>query len=276
MFSLRWSWCPTSEPDRKATALETPTGLKTLSSTLLPSLTSTLPGSSMHDFLPVRTPSSSSEHSRSNSTTPTGVHGPSLDALNGGGGGGGGAPSGTGGMGISLKRALTPGGRPTSIASPSVLPIDTNVAAPVARVTSSSNPFRRSTVLSSPFTRTSSAASITSNSSAGGAQSPVIAQRYTQANLSGIAGGRLMKVLGDFYLMVGQYGDAIKCYDDGAERSRVAGDPLWEGVAREGRAVAAIGEAWEARDGSVRSPHFVGWELITAHRVAMTIWRAKR
>ena len=60
-----------------------------------------------------------------------------------------------------------------------------------------------------------------------------------------------MKVLGDFYLLIGQYGDAIKCYDDGAERSRVAGDPLWEGVAREGRAVAAIGEAWEARDASV-------------------------
>ena len=157
-------------------------------------------------------------------------------------------------MGITLKRALTPGGRPTSIASPSISPIDTSpaVTAPVARVTSSSNPFRRSTVLSSPFTRTSSAASITSNSSAGGAQSPVIAQRYTQANLTGGAGGRFMKLLGDFYLLVGQYGDAIKCYDDGAERCRVAGDVLWEGVAREGRAVAAICEAWEARDGSVR------------------------
>lgn len=60
-----------------------------------------------------------------------------------------------------------------------------------------------------------------------------------------------MKVLGDVYLLVGMYGDAIKCYDDGAERCRVTGDVLWEAMAREGRAVAGIGEAWETRDGSV-------------------------
>ena len=53
------------------------------------------------------------------------------------------------------------------------------------------------------------------------------------------------------YLLAGMYGDAIQCYDDGAERCRVVGDVLWEAVAREGRAVAGIGEAWEGRDGSV-------------------------
>jgi hypothetical protein len=60
-----------------------------------------------------------------------------------------------------------------------------------------------------------------------------------------------MKVLGDMYLLIGLHGDAIKCYEDGAERSRVVGDVLWEAVAREGRAAAGVGEAWEARDGSV-------------------------
>jgi hypothetical protein len=60
-----------------------------------------------------------------------------------------------------------------------------------------------------------------------------------------------MKLLGDMYLLAGMYGDAIKCFDDGAERCRAVGDVLWEGVAREGRAVAGIGEAWEGRDGSV-------------------------
>jgi hypothetical protein len=58
-------------------------------------------------------------------------------------------------------------------------------------------------------------------------------------------------MLGDMYLMAGMFGDAIQCYDDGAEKARNVGDVLWEGLAREGRAVAGIGEAWEGRDGSV-------------------------
>jgi hypothetical protein len=77
------------------------------------------------------------------------------------------------------------------------------------------------------------------------------AQKYTSAPLSGLAGGRLMKLLGDMFLLAGMYADAIKCFDDGAERCRAVGDVLWEGLAREGRAVAGIGEAWEGRDGSV-------------------------
>jgi hypothetical protein len=75
--------------------------------------------------------------------------------------------------------------------------------------------------------------------------------KYTSASLSGIAGGRLLKLLGDMYLVTGSYADAIKCYEDGAERCRAVGDVLWEGLAREGRAVSGIGEAWEGRDGSV-------------------------
>jgi len=71
-----------------------------------------------------------------------------------------------------------------------------------------------------------------------------------------------MKLLGDMYLLAGMYGDAIKCFDDGAERCRAVGDVLWEGVAREGRAVAGIGEAWEGRDGSVSWTELVfGLEL---------------
>lgn len=53
--------------------------------------------------------------------------------------------------------------------------------------------------------------------------------------------------------MAGMYSDAIKCFDDSAERCRAVGDVLWEAIAREGRAVAGIGEAWEGRDGSVSS-----------------------
>lgn len=75
--------------------------------------------------------------------------------------------------------------------------------------------------------------------------------RYTSAPITGIAGGRLLKLLGDMYLLTGKYGDALKCYDEGAEKCRSVGDVLWEGLAREGRAVAGIGEAWEGRDGSV-------------------------
>jgi hypothetical protein len=71
-----------------------------------------------------------------------------------------------------------------------------------------------------------------------------------------------MKLLGDMYLLAGMYGDAIKCFDDGAEKCRAVGDVLWEGVAREGRAVAGIGEAWEGRDGSVSYPAVIAIKLI--------------
>ena len=71
-----------------------------------------------------------------------------------------------------------------------------------------------------------------------------------------------MKLLGDMYLLAGMYGDAIKCFDDGAERCRAVGDVLWEGVAREGRAVAGIGEAWEGRDGSVSYSGVIAIELM--------------
>ena len=80
--------------------------------------------------------------------------------------------------------------------------------------------------------------------------------RYTSAPLGGLAGGRLLKLLGDMYLLAGLYSDAVKCYDDGAERCRTVGDVLWEASAREGRAVAGLGEAWEGRDGSNMSQPF--------------------
>ena len=53
------------------------------------------------------------------------------------------------------------------------------------------------------------------------------------------------------YLVAGLYEDAMKCYDDAAERCRGVGDMLWEAVAREGRAVTGVGQAWGLRDGSV-------------------------
>lgn len=80
--------------------------------------------------------------------------------------------------------------------------------------------------------------------------------KYTSAPLTGIAGGRLIKLLGDMYLVTGLYADALKCYEDGAERCRAVGDVLWEALAREGRAVAGIIEAWEGRDGSTLSTPF--------------------
>lgn len=80
--------------------------------------------------------------------------------------------------------------------------------------------------------------------------------KYTSAPLTGIAGGRLIKLLGDMYLVTGMYADALKCYEDGAERCRAVGDVLWEALAREGRAVAGIIEAWEGRDGSTLSTPF--------------------
>ncbi|WVQ65923.1 uncharacterized protein L199_004101 [Kwoniella botswanensis] len=221
-----------------ATALETPAGMRTLSSTLLPSLTSTLPHPELGNILASQRSTTPSDYpSRASISTPTGIpHSQSLDHLNG--------------MGISLTRALTPGGRPTSIQPPSLPPIQTSSISPSPQpqpVAASSNPFRRSTALSSPFTRTSSATSASSSTSN---VPQVTTTKYTNATLSGVAGGRLMKLLGDMYLLAGLYGDAIKCYDDGAERCRSVGDVLWEGMAREGRAVAGIGEAWESRDGS--------------------------
>ncbi|WVQ96819.1 hypothetical protein IAU59_003926 [Kwoniella sp. CBS 9459] len=221
-----------------ATALETPAGMRTLSSTLLPSLTATLPPPELNSIIsPHRTSTPNEYPSRPNSATPVNIpHSASLDHLSG--------------MGISLTRSLTPGGRPTSIQPPSLPPIPTSISpAPQPAPAASSNPFRRSTALSSPFSRTSSAASTTSSSPVNATQMGG-STKYTNATLSGVAGGRLMKLLGDFYLLAGLYGDAIKCFDDGAERCRSVGDVLWEGAAREGRAVAGIGEAWEGRDGS--------------------------
>nr|XP_018262525.1 uncharacterized protein I303_05542 [Kwoniella dejecticola CBS 10117]OBR84683.1 hypothetical protein I303_05542 [Kwoniella dejecticola CBS 10117] len=215
----------------------TPAGMRTLSSTLLPSLTSTMPHPELSNMIATNRSTTPSDYpSRSSTSTPTGIrNSQSLDHLSG--------------MGISLTRALTPGGRPTSIQPPSLPPMQTSTISPSPQPqpAASSNPFRRSTALSSPFTRTSSATSATSSSSA---LPQLSSTKYTNATLSGIAGGRLMKLLGDMYLLAGLYGDAIKCYDDGAERCRAVGDVLWEGLAREGRAVAGIGEAWEGRDGS--------------------------
>ncbi|OCF43922.1 hypothetical protein I317_02192 [Kwoniella heveanensis CBS 569] len=222
-----------------ATALETPAGMRTLSSTLLPSLTATLPHPELNSILSPHRSSTPNEYpSRPSSSTPVNIpHSASLDHLSG--------------MGISLTRSLTPGGRPTSIQPPSLPPMPTSISpAPQPAPAASSNPFRRSTALSSPFSRTSSAASTTSSSSPVNSTQIGGPTKYTNATLSGVAGGRLMKLLGDFYLLAGLYGDAIRCFDDGAERCRSVGDVLWEGAAREGRAVAGIGEAWEGRDGS--------------------------
>ncbi|WVQ72946.1 hypothetical protein IAR50_002508 [Cryptococcus sp. DSM 104548] len=219
-----------------ATALETPAGMKTLSSTLLPNLTASNPLTGHSGFA-----SGPGDYpSRASTSTPTLE--PSKSSMDG-------AP---GGLGISLTRAVTPGGRPTSIQAPSLPPIQTNLAPAAPQpVSASSNPFRRSSAVPSPFSRTSSAASTSSLPSA--SPTPVNGigiLKHTSADLTGIAGGRLLKLLGDFYLLSGMYGDAIQCYDDGAERCRAVGDVLWEGTAREGRAVAGIGEAWEGRDGS--------------------------
>ncbi|KAK8858467.1 hypothetical protein IAR55_002694 [Kwoniella newhampshirensis] len=224
-----------------ATALETPAGMRTLSSTLLPSLTSTLPHPDLDNVIASNRSSTPSDYpSRpGSSTTPIShPHSTSEDGLSG--------------MGISLTRALTPGGRPTSVGPPSLPPIQTAAIAPAPQPIqpASSNPFRRSTAISSPFSRTTSAASVGSSTSNSPVQTTNNVTKYTSANLTGVAGGRLLKLLGDMYLLAGMYGDAIKCFDDGAERCRNVGDVLWEAAAREGRAVAGIGEAWEGRDGS--------------------------
>ena len=228
-------------------ALETPQGLKTLSATLLPSLTSNMPDPSMSNLFPHSSspiPDGGMPH-RPSTTTPSVSHTPSIDGLSGAS------------MEISLKRALTPGGRPTSVAAPSLPPLQTNAVASSSRdptptsTSSSSNPFRRSSAIPAAFTRSSSAASIASSSTVAPSHTSS-SSKYTTVSLGGLAGGRLLKLLGDMYLLAGMYGDAIKCFDDGAERCRSVGDVLWEALAREGRAVAGIGEAWEGRDGSVR------------------------
>ncbi|KAL7423194.1 hypothetical protein Q5752_002494 [Cryptotrichosporon argae] len=206
-----------------ASTLETPAGLKTLSGTLLPSLSSALPDAN-GVLSPSGTPTADGRHS--------------------------GTPTALGG--ISLARALTPGGRPTSVQAPSAPPIQTTaIASPPTAIPASTslsaNPFRRSSALTSPFSRTSSTTSVGASSTA---SLPANAPKYTSAPLAGIAGGRLMKLLGDMYLLTGMHADAIRCYDDGAEKCRAVGDVFWEALAREGRAVAGIGEAWEGRDGS--------------------------
>lgn len=103
-------------------------------------------------------------------------------------------------------------------------------------------------MLTSPFNRAASAGSPAASKES---KDSLGVARYTTAPLTGIAGGRLLKLLGDMYLLTGKYSDAIKCYDEGAEKARTVGDVLWEALAREGRAVAGIGEAWDGRDGSV-------------------------
>lgn len=213
-----------------ATSLESPAGLKTLGSTLLPCLS--MPDQDDTEApSPARTPTTS---------RPSSVTSPRLSSL----GASNSLPLPSASPGA---RALTPGGRPTSVQPPSAPPIQSKVIAPSASppASMSSNPFRRSTALTSPFQRSTSTGSIS------GAKDVVGVAKYTSASLGGVAGGRLLKLLGDMYLLTGMYSDAIKCYDDGAERSRAVGDVLWEAQAREGRAVAGIGEAWQSRDGSV-------------------------
>ncbi|WVN88627.1 uncharacterized protein L203_103838 [Cryptococcus depauperatus CBS 7841] len=230
-----------------ATALETQVGLQTLSSTLLPSLKSTSPGAGFQNFTSQRSATPGEYPSRANTLTPTVLtHPTSIDS--------------NGSRNVSLARSLTPGGRPTSVQASSQPPMRKTTLSPAAPQPIqpvSSNPFRRSTAISLPFSRTSSAASTNSQPSQTSSSSfSSSITRYTSADLSGIAGGRLLKLLGDFYLLAGMYSDAIKCFDESAERCKAMGDALWEGVVREGRAVAGVGEAWEGRDGSNVSQSF--------------------
>lgn len=215
-----------------------------LSGTLLPSLSSAMPSPShpQSPASPAAAARSRPQSANSASSRPSSlVHSNSLPIV----------PSSPGHGGAA--RTLTPGGRPTSIQNPSAPPIQASAIAPApSPVQTSSNPFRRSGVLSSPFNRSSSAnANASANVAAALAKDIAGMAKYTTAPLAGIAGGRLLKLLGDMYLITGMYADAIKCYDDGAERARSVGDVLWEALAREGRAVAGVGEAWETRDGSV-------------------------
>ncbi|TXT13431.1 hypothetical protein VHUM_00798 [Vanrija humicola] len=224
-----------------AASLESPAGMNILSGTLLPSLSSAMPSPShpQSPASPVTAARSRPQSANSSSSRPPSlVHTNSLPVV----------PSSPHGAG----RTLTPGGRPTAIQNPSAPPIQASAIAPSpSPAQTSSNPFRRSGVLSSPFNRSSSAnANASANVAAALAKDIAGMAKYTTAPLAGIAGGRLLKLLGDMYLLTGMYGDAIKCYDDGAERARSVGDVLWEALAREGRAVAGVGEAWEGRDGS--------------------------
>ncbi|BEJ13843.1 hypothetical protein CspHIS471_0310170 [Cutaneotrichosporon sp. HIS471] len=220
-------------------SLESQAGMKTLSSTLLPSLCgipeqgNTTPRSSIQS---PTSGSASPSHSRRSSGM---IRTNSMPAV----------PTTT----RHPARTLTPGGRPTSVQGPSAPPIQSSTISPATPLPTSANPFKRSSMLSSPFNRASSAGTPAASKENKDSMSVT---RLTSAPLTGIAGGRLLKLLGDMYLLTGKYNDAIKCYDEGAEKSRVVGDVLWEALAREGRAVAGIGEAWEGRDGSTHSTPF--------------------
>ena len=235
-----------SELGDLATALETPSGLKTLSATLLPSLTSNQPEPNTNTLFPQSTtPTNGELPPRPSTSNPASA--PQIQTVDG---------LSAASVGISLSRSLTPGGRPTSIGPPSLPPLQTNSIAsgasqptPIATTSTSSNPFRRSSAMATPFNRSNSAASLSSNATITSTHLSS-GSKYTTAPLSGLAGGRLLKLLGDMYLLAGMYGDAIKCLDDASEKCRSVGDVLWEALAREGRAVAGICEAWEGRDGS--------------------------
>lgn len=216
-----------------ASSLESTDGLKTLGSTLLPTLV--MPDQEVDGTTSTPTEHASSARSLSGANHRQSSLGPPSSVP---------PPSSS-----PVSRALTPGGRTASVQPPSAPPIQSKTIAPVATAPASlsSNPFRRSTALSSPFQRSASSGSVTASKD----KDLVGVAKYTSANLGGIAGGRLLKLLGDMYLLTGMYGDAIKCFDEGAERSRAVGDVLWEALAREGRAAAGIGEAWQGRDGSV-------------------------
>ena len=224
--------------------------MKTLSSTLLPSLTSSQPHTGADLAFPLSSSPVDETLAKSYSGTPVPFlpHSQSLDGLSA--------------LNNSITRALTPGGRPASVGPPSLPPVMTthlpSQAPASASSSASSNPFRRSTALTSPFARSTSAASLNFNPSVSHLPTNQVAgAQYTSSPLNGIAGGRLLKSLGDMYLLAGMYGAAIKCFEDGAERCRGVGDMLWEAVAREGWAVAGIGQAWGLRDGSVSFLTFV-------------------
>lgn len=229
----------------QAASLESPAGLHTLSGTLLPSLSATMPQSDEYSASPgpmeaeerLRSPAAGSGSGHSTPRPPSMVHSQSLPVV----------PLASRSQGS--VRSLTPGGRPTAIQAPSAPPIQSAaITAAQPASPASSNPFRRSAAL---ISRSSSASSASGSLSSSLAKDPTGLGKYTTAMLTGIAGGRLLKLLGDMYLLTGVYADAIRCYDEGAERCRAVGDVLWEALAREGRAVAGIGEAWEGRDGSV-------------------------
>lgn len=167
-----------------------------MAGTLLPSLSSNLTDA---PFTPTSAAAIDRPHSAAESSRPRSmVHSNSLPSV-----------TSNGSAGQPGSRSVTPGGRPTSIQSPSAPPISSTTIAPTSAATSS-NPFRRSTVLSSPFGRSASA-------SGSGSTTNLVKEgiaKYTNAPLTGIGGGRLLKLLGDMYLLTGMYADAIKCYDE--------------------------------------------------------------